>query len=79
MLSEVVVDGQVAGHGTRRNCRIRRVGKSSGRGTCCHRCPAIAILAGDLFLGEAEGNFDGSGTSRSQARHKQLDGTVALA
>lgn len=32
--------------------------------------PVIAILAGDLFLGEAEGNLDGSGTTRIQSRAK---------
>lgn len=30
--------------------------------------PVIAILAGDLFLGEAEGHLDGSGTLRIQSR-----------
>ena len=30
--------------------------------------PVIAILAGDLFLGEAEGNLGGSGTIRIQSR-----------
>ena len=32
--------------------------------------PIIAILAGDLFLGEAEGNLDGSGTIWIQSRAK---------
>jgi hypothetical protein len=32
--------------------------------------PVIAILAGDLFTGEAEGNLDGSGTIRIQSRAK---------
>ncbi len=32
--------------------------------------PIIAILAGDLFLGEAEGNLDGSGKIRIQSRAK---------
>ena len=32
--------------------------------------PVIAIFAGDLFLGEVEGNFDGSGTIRIQSRAK---------
>jgi phospholipid transport system substrate-binding protein len=32
--------------------------------------PIIAILAGDLFLGEAEGNLDGSGTLKIQSRAK---------
>jgi hypothetical protein len=30
--------------------------------------PVIAILAGDLFLGEAKGHLDGSGTVRIQSR-----------
>ena len=32
--------------------------------------PVIAIVAGELFLGEAEGNLGGSGTIRIQARAK---------
>ena len=32
--------------------------------------PVIAILAGELFLGEAAGNLDGSGTIRIQSRAK---------
>ena len=32
--------------------------------------PVIAIFAGELFLGEAEGNLDGSGTIRIQSSTK---------
>ena len=42
----------------------------AGAGLLSSSGPVIAILAGDLYLGEAEGNLDGSGTIaiKSQAR-----------
>jgi phospholipid transport system substrate-binding protein len=45
-------------------------GGPAGAGLLSSTGPVIAILAGDLFLGEAEGNLDGSGTIviKSQAR-----------
>lgn len=42
----------------------------AGAGLFSATGPVIAILAGDLFLGEAEGNLDGSGTIRIQSRAK---------
>lgn len=42
----------------------------AGAGLFSTTGPIIAILAGDLFLGEAEGNLDGSGTIKIQSRAK---------
>ncbi|MEK7816128.1 MAG: ABC transporter substrate-binding protein [Pseudomonadota bacterium] len=42
----------------------------AGAGLFSTTGPVIAILAGDLFLGEAEDNPDGSGTIRIQSRAK---------
>lgn len=40
----------------------------AGAGLLSSTGPVIAILAGDLFLGEAEGNLNGSGTIRIESR-----------
>lgn len=40
----------------------------AGAGLFSATGPVIAILAGDLFVGEAEGNLDGSGTIRIHSR-----------
>jgi hypothetical protein len=37
---------------------------AAGARLSCTTGPIVAILAGDPFLGEAEGKFDGSGTIR---------------
>lgn len=42
----------------------------AGAGFFSSTGPVIAIFAGDLFLGEAEGNLDGSGTIRIQSSTK---------
>jgi hypothetical protein len=42
----------------------------AGAGLFSSTGPVIAILAGELFLGEAEGNLDGSGTIKIQSRTK---------
>ncbi len=42
----------------------------AGAGLFSATGPVIAIFAGDLFLGEAEGNLDGSGTFSIQSRAK---------
>lgn len=42
----------------------------AGAGLFSSTGPVIAILAGDLYLGEAEGNLDGSGTLTIQSRAK---------
>jgi hypothetical protein len=42
----------------------------AGSGVFSATGPVIAILAGDLFLGEAKGNLDGSGTISIQSRTK---------
>ena len=41
---------------------------SAGAGFISSTVPVIAIIAGDLFLGEAEGSLDESGTLRVQSR-----------
>lgn len=41
---------------------------TAGAGFISSTVPVIAIIAGDLFLGEAEGSLDGSGTLRVQSR-----------
>ena len=43
---------------------------AAGAGLFSSTGPVIAILAGSLFLGEAVGHFDGSGTIRIQSRVK---------
>ena len=40
----------------------------AGAGFISSTAPVIAIIAGDLFLGEAEGSLDGSGTLKVQSR-----------
>src|SRR5450759_2643392 len=42
----------------------------AGAGLFSSTGPVIAIIAGELFLGEAEGNLDGSGTIKIQSRTK---------
>lgn len=42
----------------------------AGAGFFSSTGPVIAIFAGELFLGEAEGNLDGSGTIRIQSSNK---------
>ena len=42
----------------------------AGAGFFSSTGPVIAIFAGELFLGEAEGNLDGSGTIRIQSSTK---------
>ena len=46
------------------------MGESAGAGFFSSTGPVIAIFAGELFLGEAEGNLDGSGTIRIQSSIK---------
>src|ERR1035437_3688588 len=68
--NKVFYDAKDIDHMSGRVSRACRVGKSGKRRAFSSTEPVIAIFAGELFLGVAKGNIDGSGTIRIQSSTK---------